>query len=139
MTRIVLTPELQTYIADRIANYYTESPEPFQWLVPYVAEFQVLPLYLGWIESIGINAEGEIVSWNTEGDYSWVKPVEERNWWLSALVVGCRRYPELLALLPSRPTGAIDCRHLAHPIFAEGNVICPKCCGLGWVDSLELK
>jgi hypothetical protein len=66
--------------------------------------------------------------------YSGVRPVEDRYFWLSSLVDGSRRYQPLKFLLPQRPANAVDCRHLAHPIFAEGKVFCPECCGLGWVD-----
>jgi len=133
MARVAVPPDVAAYISARIAGYASESPEPFRWLAPYVGEFKALPLYLGWWEVTGIRADGEFVCWSTEHEYPGVRPVEERYFWLSSLVDGCRRYPELRALLPNRPTDAVDCRHMAHPLFAEGKVFCPECCGLGWV------
>jgi hypothetical protein len=126
---------LSGWIAARIAGFPTEAPEQLRWQAPYVAKAVALPLYLGWTETIGIRADGEIVCWSTEGEYPGVRPVEDRYFWLSSLVSGSRRYPELRVLLPKRPVKAVDCRHLAHPLFAEGKVSCPECCGLGWVDA----
>ena len=134
MARAAVTEELSAWIAARIAAFPSEAAEQLRWQLPYVAEVVALPLYLGWWETIGIRADGEIVRWSTEGEYSGVRAVEERHWWLSALVVGSRRYPELRSLLPVRPAGAVDCQHLAHPLFADGKVICPECYGLGWME-----
>jgi hypothetical protein len=116
-----------------VGAFSSEAPEQLRWEAPYVAEAAALPLYLGWTETIGIRADGEIIRWSTEGDYPGVQPVEDRYLWLTALVDGSRRYPELRALLPTRPAGAVDCRHLTIPLFAEGKVFCPECYGLGWV------
>ena len=67
--------------------------------------------------------------------YSGVRPVENRHVWPTPVLVdGSRRYERLKVLLPRRPPAAVDCSHLAHPVFAEGKVICPECCGLGWVE-----
>jgi hypothetical protein len=133
VTRVAMSPELSAWIAARIAAFPSEAAEQLQWEESYVAEAAALPLYLGWTETIGLRADGEIVRWSTEGEYPGVQPVEDRYLWLSALVVGCQRYPQLRVLLPSRPAGAVDCRHLSHPLFAEGKVLCPECCGLGWI------
>jgi len=136
MVRLAVSPELSAWIADRIAAFPTESPHPIRWEAPYVAEFGALPLYLGWWETIGIRADGEILSWSTEGDYPGTRPVEDRYVWLSSLVEGARRHEALLALLPTRPADAVDCPHLTIPGFAESQVICPDCCGLGWFQAI---
>jgi hypothetical protein len=134
MARVTMPPELSSRIAARVGTFSSEAPEQLRWQAPHVAEAAALPLCVGWTETIGIRADGEIIRWSTEGEYPGVQPVEDRYLWLNALVAGCRRYPELRALLPTRPAGAVDCRHLAHPLFAEGKVFCPECCGLGWVE-----
>ena len=93
------------WIAARIANYEAEATEPFQrWESPAVEEFATLPLIRHWYETFGLRSDGEVVGWHTGGPdaYSGVRPVESRHDWLSALVDGARRYPELLALLPKR-------------------------------------
>lgn len=132
-----MTPGLSSWVTDRIAAFAHEAPEEFRRLVPAVAEYAALPLYLGWWDVTAIRADGEIVSWSTEDEfsgYSGVRPVEERYHWLSSLVDGSRRYEPLKSLLPTRTAGAVDCRHLAHPIFAQGKLFCPECCGLGCVE-----
>ena len=135
MARVFVPPELSEWIAARIAAFPSEAPEPIRWEAPFVAETAALPLYLGWLETVGIRADGEFVRWSTEGEYPGVQTVEDRYQWLSSLVDGCRRYPELRPLLPIRPAQALDCRCLGNPLFAEGQVSCPECCGLGWVQA----
>jgi hypothetical protein len=137
LTRVAVSPELSAWIAARIAAFPAKAAEQLRWEAPYVSEAKALPLYLGWFETIGIRADGEIVRWSTEGEYPGVQSVEDRYVWLSSLVDASRRYPELRVLLPTRPVKAVDCRHLSHPIFAEGKVFCPECCGLGWVDAAD--
>ena len=132
-----MSPELSAWIAARVAAFPSEASEQSRWEAPYVAEAAAFPLYFGWIETIGIRADGEIVRWSTEGEYAGVQSVEDRYLWLSALVIGSQRHPEFRILLPARPAGAIDCQHFQHPMFAEGKVICSKCCGLGWVLETE--
>jgi hypothetical protein len=137
MARIALPPELSAWLADRIAMFPREAPGQLRWLAPSVVGYAALPLCVGWWDTTGIRADGEIVSWSTEDDlagYSGVRPVEDRYLWLSALVDGTWRYERLKVLLPRRPPAAVDCFHLRHPVFAEGKVSCPEYCGLGWVE-----
>ena len=128
-----MPPELSAFIAARVAGFSADAPERMRWAVPYVSEFAALPLYQGWTETIGIRPDGEVVRWSTEGDFAGVRPVEDRMWLLSALVVGAQRYPELAALLPERTPDAIDCQCLNHPLVASGQVLCGECGGVGWL------
>jgi hypothetical protein len=135
--RVAVPPELSAFIAARIANYAAEATEPFHhWESPAVAVLAALPLMRHWFETFGLRAEGEVVRWHTDGPdpYPGVRPVEERVGWLSALVEGGRRWPELRALLPARPADAVACRCAGHPALAPGKAICRECCGLGWVE-----
>jgi hypothetical protein len=131
--RVPVPEEVSRFIAARIAAYPTEAPEQLRWESPFVAAFNALPLYLGWTETIGIRPDGEFVQWSTEGDYSGVEPVEDRIWVLSALVEGARQYPQLQALLPERPSSAVDCQCLKHWLFASGKILCGECGGVGWL------
>jgi hypothetical protein len=57
---------------------------------------------------------------------------------LSAFVAAriANYHPELRELLPSRGPKAVECECIRHPeIF--GKVICPACCGLGWVQAID--
>jgi hypothetical protein len=131
--RLTLTPELSALIASRIARYSIEGPEHARDEALLVAASAALPLYRGWTETIGIRADGEMVAWSTESDYSGVRPVQERVWVLLSLVAGSERHPEPRALLPERPADAIDCRCQHHPVVTSGNVLCGECGGIGWL------
>lgn len=133
--RMALSSELSAWIASRVASYPAEQPEQLHWLTASVKEAGAFPLYVGWVDVIGLRPDGEIVQWNTEGDYPGTQAVEDRYLWLTSLVDAVNRHPELRPLLPKRPPGARDCQHLAHPLFSEGKVFCPECCGLGWIES----
>jgi hypothetical protein len=138
--RVTLSRALSAFVAARIAHYRAEATEPYhEWEAPEVAEFAALPLIRHWFETIGIRADGEIVRWSKSDNvepYPGVKPVEDRVDWLSALVDGARRYPELRELLPSRGPEAVECECTRHPeIF--GKMICSECCGLGWVEAID--
>lgn len=138
MTRLSVSPELAAHIAWRIERFCSEASQTHQWLVPNVAEFNALPLYLGWTETLGIRPDGEIIRWSTEGDYAGILPVEERSWLLIALVAGADRYPELGQLLPVRGPDAVDCRCRAIPLCVSGEVVCSECGGLGWLPGPEV-
>jgi hypothetical protein len=135
--RFEIPSELSTWLRERIVAYVDESPERLRWLAVYAARAGALPLSVGWFETIGLRPDGELVSWSTEGEYPGTRPVEDRYLWLSSLVGATKKYPRLRILLPERPKGARDCRHLAHPVFAEGKVYCPECDGLGWVEASD--
>jgi hypothetical protein len=135
--RIALAPTLSAWIAARIAAYADEATEAFHRCeAPAVAEFAALPLIRHWYETFGLRADGEVVRWHTDGPdaYLGVRPVETRYDWLSALVEGARRHPELRELLPVRPPSAVVCQCVNHPHFGPGKLICPECCGLGWLE-----
>jgi hypothetical protein len=134
--KVAVDSNLSAFIAARIAGYACEAMEPFHRAESSsVTEHRALPLIRHWFETYGIRADGEIVRWSTDGPepYSGTKSVEERYDWLSALVEGSWKYPELKVLLPIRGPEAVDCQCVGQPHFAPGKVICPECCGLGWV------
>jgi hypothetical protein len=133
MTNVVANGETATFIASRIARFASEANEKQLWLAPYVAEFNALPLFVGWTETIGIRAEGEIITWSTEQEFLGVRAVEDQTWVLTALVAGSKQYPELQQLLPQRGTDAVDCGCRDVPPIASGEFICGTCGGLGWV------
>src|SRR6266498_5589371 len=127
MAQIPLTGEIASFIAARIADFPTEAGEQCRRDSQYVAEFSALPLYFGWIETIGIRPDGQLIRWSTEGDYLGSQPVDDRIWTMSALVEGARKYPELAVLLPIRGPEAVDCRCRMIPLFRENKLICSEC------------
>jgi hypothetical protein len=70
MAQVAMSPELSAWVADRIARFPHEAPEQLRWLAPSVVEYDALPLYVGWWDTTGIRADGEIVSWSTEDELS---------------------------------------------------------------------
>ena len=136
MVRVAVSPEMSAWIAARIDRYSAEATEPYQQReAPIVADFAALPLIRHWFETFGLRADGEVVRWHTDGPdpYPGIRPVDDRVDWLSAVVEGARRYPELRSLLPPREPGSVDCQCIGIPQFSSGQVICPECCDLGWV------
>lgn len=132
--RLAVSSELAAFIAARIARYSAEAPDRMQEESPFVAQFAALPLYVGWTETIGIRADGEVLSWSTEGEYCGVRQVEDRLLVLSTLVAAVERHAELRALLPERPADAIDCQCRKHPLLASSKVLCSECGGIGWLS-----
>lgn len=125
--RVPLTDEMSECLTGQIAAI---PPAPR----PNGTPPNTLPLYEGWLDTIGLRTDGELIMWSTEGEYSGTKPVEERGLWLNSLVHAAKRFPELNALVPARPRDARDCDHLAIPKMVELGLFCTKCGGLGWVD-----
>jgi hypothetical protein len=70
MARVVVTDVDSRYIAERVAAFSEEAPETLRWHSCYIEQFSALPLYVGWTETIGLRADGELVRWSTEGDYA---------------------------------------------------------------------
>ena len=137
MAHVTMPPELSAWVTERISMFPREAPEQLRWLAPSVIEYAALPLYVGWWDTTGIRPDSEIVSWSTEDElsgYSGIRPVEDRYLWLSALVDGSRRYRTAEGPAPHASGWRRRLRPPAHPVFAEGKVFCPECCGLGWVE-----
>lgn len=132
--RVAPPPELRDFIAQRIAFFPTEATEQMRRQSEYVSEFSALPLYYGWTDTIGIRADGELISWSTEWEYAGTRPVKDRVWMIVALISGSERYEPLRALLPNRPTDAADCDACFNkPVFAAYRLFCGKCGGIGWL------
>jgi hypothetical protein len=96
-------------------------------------------LYMDLGPSFYLTADGRILA----DDVILQTPLEEasRPGAIGALILGARNLqaPELLALLPSRPAGAVDCvrcngsSRWAFPGSIKGaTILCPDCGGLGW-------
>ncbi len=57
---------------------------------------------------------------------------------ITVMVLGARTTPGLGQLLPERPLGAPDCGKcmgIGRLLPDTFHVLCPDCCGLGWVES----
>jgi hypothetical protein len=93
-----------------------------------------LPLAEGWFAWALLTAEGEVLEATEDGA---VSPASEplRTMFL---VAGAERYPELIALLPVRTSGCIDCARCGgtgRMKHGSGKVRCHECRSLGWVEA----
>ena len=136
MTRVAVSLENSQYIARCVEAFRDDAPEKLRWQTPYVAEFFALPLYIGWTETIGLRADGEIVRWSTEGEYTGVRPVEDPVWVRAGLVEGSKRHPGLQGLVPIRPPSARTCPVCSGAGYPPGlpHIGC-SCGGVGWIDT----
>jgi hypothetical protein len=110
------------------------SPEQIYPDYTHSARLGALPIGDDLWSSYYLRPNGEVVTVGEDFDNPDADRVytdEKRT--LSTLVWGSRRYPELRELFPERPPGATDCPCLEHPLFAERRIICPECCGMGWL------
>jgi hypothetical protein len=51
----------------------------------------------------------------------------------SALVIACKRMPDVGLLLPTRPPTATNCLRCSGSGWLLGEIVCPDCAGLGWI------
>jgi len=91
-----------------------------------------LPLYLGWVATLAMQPDGELVEWRHEDDPGRIHPLTDPYWQRMALCQDARRYPELAALLPGRPANASTCATCEGKGTVESmpKIIC-QCGGLG--------
>lgn len=133
-----LTQEQSTHIEHLIDSFQGEAPETHQWLSPFVLRYKALPMYLGWFETTGLLANGQVVKWSTEQEYEGVKPVDDLILFRASLMEAVNRYAGCEFLIPERPENAIDCDicegtgTIQHPEMSK--VIC-QCGGVGWLDT----
>lgn len=146
-----ITHEHSLLIARLIEEYISGSALNPPDLQRLAAAERVLPLVTDMGGVIAINARGDVVTFpfdtNAEGDVvayplnKWATPRAEldpriRN---TALFQGSKKYPELIALVPSKPDGSHVCPDCGgtgiEPNAAKlklDNIIC-YCGGLGWL------
>jgi hypothetical protein len=101
---------------------------------PHTARLKALPIGVDMWADYYLRPDGKVVVVGEDLDEPDVDSVYS-DWKrvLSVLVWGSQRYPELRQWLPVRGPGAVDCQCRSIPLFAEGKVLCPECCGLGWL------
>ena len=133
---VTVSEELSAYISARIAGFEHECEENRRWLLPYVRKHQILPLFLDWLETVGIQKDGSVRKFSADGEhsqYEGLRVIEEQNLFTYSLVQGAKYYPPLQSIIPQRPDNAINCKSCSGAGSSEfhPNVIC-ACGGLGW-------
>ena len=131
---MLVTAEEEAFIRERIDRFSVEGPANLQWQLPYMRIHSALPLYVGWLETAGIQPDGTLIRWSTEEEWAGARELTDATWVNMALVQGADRYPPLRRLIPSRPGGAhtcAACKGLGRfPQMPE--IIC-ECGGVGWI------
>ncbi|MBS0193987.1 MAG: hypothetical protein JSR34_07050 [Proteobacteria bacterium] len=121
-------------MTERIARFEQESAENQIWLAPYVRQFNILPLWSAWFETVGIRPDGSIRKFSADGDhveYEGLRLVEERPVVVFSLLEGAKRYPCLQQVVPQRPVDAVTCERCGGNGLGA-NIIC-VCGGIGWL------
>jgi hypothetical protein len=139
MVRVAVTPREAAFILERVRRFEAEASEGVRKLnAAAVREHEALPLVFGWTQTLAIRADGTLVRWTVE-EWPGAQEFSERTWANLALVQEAARYPELKALLPSRPPEAETCATCQGqgviPGAPEG-VVC-SCGGTGWLPPLD--
>jgi hypothetical protein len=82
-----------------------------------------------------LRANGDVIVVGADCDAPDVDTIfTDRMHRLSQIVIGSRRYPELLELIPDRPSEATGCECLKYPhLFGPEKICCQICGGVGWL------
>jgi hypothetical protein len=139
MTCLQLTEDDCGYINERIVSFANEAPADWKWQSEFVRQFRALPLFLGWTETLGIQPDGRLVRWSTEGEYVGVRPIERQVDVNLALIRGAQRHSRLEKLIPRAPADAIlcaQCHGSGRVAVSDEPLIC-ACGGAGWVANGE--
>jgi hypothetical protein len=134
--RLPISPDLTDAVRRQLATFLSHPPEKLAWHVPTAERAGALPLYIGWLTTIGLRPDGSLVEWNTDDPDMNLRDPDE-TWGTVALVEGVRKYPELRPLLPVRPDTASECNQCGGtgwlvPVSDPEGFICEPCRGLGW-------
>jgi hypothetical protein len=135
--RVRVPSDVSIWIAEKIRTFPGDR-SAHQWAAERVQEMDALPLVLGMGGTYAIRASGDLVQFDWDGP-GGAEPIDDPRLINVALYQGSLKYPQLLALVPSRPIGARDCSHCegrGRPaIFTKAgfeNLIC-YCGGVGWL------
>jgi len=126
MQRTDMDESPQQSIRRRLAEYLTDSAAEHR---DVASRFEALPVYADMGGTFFITPSLQILI--MRHDEGAVSEECSPEWRLVALVAAVERYPELRQLLPTRPSGALDCSVCA----GTGRLLsarCGSCFGLGW-------
>lgn len=113
------------------------TPDPSD-LRETVAQLEVLPLMLDWGGCYALRSDGQVISflWDVPMEVRVENDLRIRN---IALFQGSKKYPELMALIPPKPSNAVECSgcdgtgiEKTTAKMGFDNFVC-YCGGVGWI------
>ncbi len=126
--------QMRAAIEMRIEEFLASDDPALEWLRDAVREHGFLPLYAGWLSTLGLRPDGSFVRWDQEHDPETLKTLSSAYLQRLAICQGSRKYPELQPLVPQRPASAETCEVCAGagalPDLSQ--MIC-HCGGAGWI------
>lgn len=134
MADVELTPDESQLVRHLINNFAAEiQDKTLHCYIPYITQYQAIPLYCGWFETTALTATGEIVMWSAEGDYDGLRKPDDPHLVMCSRMDGLRRYPQVKSLRPVRPATAVTCEGTGRLSFHGSELFC-QCGGVGWLD-----
>jgi hypothetical protein len=132
---VKLPERIAAKIAETIANLPPQEPYHIDW---EAREHGALAL-MGTIGSVWLlRPDGEL--FDVDSDFGKPLTPLPAHLHITAIAVGCERYPWLRELLPPRPADARDCPvcggggSIAVPGNPGPGIICDSCRALGWIS-----
>lgn len=128
---------LSEQIAERLKKYINDSSHDALNLRALAARFEALPLCVDWENCWALRPDGQVVVFLHGSNDAQLQIEDDQRLVNLALYQGSITYPEIKALVPSRPAQAKDCPYCAEKgidpnSLEDQNIIC-YCGGMGWV------
>ena len=136
--KVIPSKELEAKIVARINAIVSGSSSQNADVRKVASETNALPLHYGLGGGMALRPTGEVFefSWDNPRD---TKEVDDPRLMNIALFQGSKKYPDLEALVPARPSGATVCPYCegtGYPSSALNsnieNLVC-YCGGVGWI------
>ncbi len=121
---IDLSASQREQLERRIAEFIEDSTSVYAHAHGAIARVNALPLFFGWTAFIALRPDGQIVLVPYDDEPGDVEVIREDRLRNLGLCQGTKLHPKLQFLLPTRPTGAIDCsdcRGTGKVPFPEGS------------------
>ena len=127
---------VEATVIDALIARFLASKDPGRaWVRAGVLRHHFLPVYLGWVEVLGVRPDGSIVRWMHEDDPERVAPCGSSWERRFAGYQAASQYPELAALMPERPEDAVVCGRCdgSGIVRTPSTELVCGCGGVGWV------
>lgn len=116
-----------------IADFLASTDPRKEWLKAPVRLHRFLPLYVGWMSTLGLRPDGSFVRWDQEATPPSLRLLASPFWQRLAVCRGIKEHPELGALLPPRPAEAVTCQVCGGTgTWVRAPEIICECGGVGW-------